>query len=143
MFSQACWRNEGSPVERLNRLAETAAAWSWTPEVRAWASTRTPEDLLAYVQRLPRVVRDEGSADVICDPRTLLVDGGDCDPLSALLAAGLRAKGLRASLVWVFQRGDVDHVSCLLWRDGAWRWADAMSGAPLGVDPWRWVGGAL
>lgn len=139
-----CWRNTGSPRERLERLAETAAAWSWRPEVREWARDREPEELLAFVQALPRVVRDDGTADVICEPSVLLVDGGDCDPLSALLAAGFRARGLRCALAWVFQAGDQDHVTCLLWRDGAWRWADAMArGAPIGANPWRFVGGVL
>lgn len=91
--------------------------------------------LLAETRRALAYVPDPNRADQIAPARwTLVAGGGDCDDLSAFLAAAACSIGLPAAFVIGSARASTPtHVLVALGVDGQWRWADPSSDdLPLG-----------
>lgn len=126
----AARESELLPVARLAHacLARTGSAAAGEEPWREWAACA-----LSTVQQLARLV-DPPELDVVAGPIAVLRrGGGDCLTLSGLLLAMLRAMGLHAVLARITRQCDtVDHVAVLVWLDGHFVWADAVSDLPLG-----------
>lgn len=131
-----CRTLSGDPDQKVEQLSSLAAEWSQLPVIRDMAQGRTIELLLYTVQLLP-YVPDPGGGDQVCEPDYVISKGGDCEDRAVLFASLARAKGERVAIVWQSQDGaDEDHVTCKLYRNGAWIWADpTVVGARLGEEP--------
>jgi len=144
---------------RLALLEETIAeAWLWrsfrlaaTDCLRLAELDRSSRSLaercaraaLAFVQRLP-YRHDPPGVDTYQGVAWTLAHGGDCEDLSALFVALLRALAghyrlaLAARVRWLARPGaQEDHITSEARCDGgAWRWAEcSVRGALLGEYP--------
>ena len=131
-------RLSGSPLERLRGLRSLALAGLSDPRVRSVAETlHVPRAALLVVQGLPYRSDPVGTDDWVSPVAETLRCGGDCEDLSAALACLFVAQGYATELVWLTQRGDLDHVTVRVEVQGAWLWAEStVQGARLGEYPY-------
>lgn len=110
---------------------EVRALWRRDPVERAAV-------LLARVQELPYHPDPSGfGGDWVRPPCRTLVEGGDCDCLTVLVAALDHAAGLTWRVGWLSQpRATLDHVAAQVFVARAWRWQEVtVRGAWLGESP--------
>lgn len=120
---------EGAAHPAVRR--EVRALWRRDPVERAAA-------LLARVQELPYHPDPSGfGGDWVRPPCRTLVEGGDCDCLTVLVAALDQAAGLTWRVAWLIQpRASLDHVAAQVFVARAWQWQEtSVRGALLGESP--------
>lgn len=127
---------EGARDPAVSRLAARVAD-----------DARTTKEPLAAValraiHRFAQYRPDPPGPDVVFTPGETLTRGGDCEDLSILLGAVLRAVGVPFRIVWL-DRSETgypqSHVTLECQdEDGLWKYAEAsIPGARLGEEPLR------
>lgn len=135
----------GSPAARLSAFRRIAIAGAAHPSVRravreVWRNdpVERAAALLARVQELPYHPDPAGfGGDWVRPPCRTLVEGGDCDCLTVLVAAMDHAAGLTWRLAWLVQpRASLDHVAAQVHVARAWQFQEVtVRGAVLGEAP--------
>lgn len=103
-----------------------------------WFARLLALEALRFVHQVP-YLPDPPGKDRFAPVWWTLKNGGDCDDLGALYASLCCALGLRCVVAWITQPGQaLDHVTCLVWLDGAWWFAEpSVPGAMLGESPYH------
>jgi len=136
---------DGTPAARLSVFRRMAVEGAAHPDVRREARAlwrRDPVEraaaLLARVQELPYHPDPAGfGGDWVRPPCRTLVEGGDCDCLTVLVAALDHASGLTWRIGWLVQpRAALDHVAAQVYLRRAWLFQEVtVRGAVLGEGP--------
>jgi len=136
---------DGTPAARLSVFRRMAVEGAAHPDVRREARAlwrRDPVEraaaLLARVQELPYHPDPAGfGGDWVRPPCRTLVEGGDCDCLTVLVAALDHASGLTWRIGWLIQpRAALDHVAAQVYLRRAWLFQEVtIRGAVLGEGP--------
>jgi transglutaminase-like putative cysteine protease len=143
-LEQLAWRARGAPpVRAFAARAQRAAAHAAVARGRAPTTADAARELLAATQRLPfrpDPPGPDGDAGEWMQPVVYTLRyGGDCEDLATALVVVAREIRIPAQDVWITQRRRaLNHVTAVLWVDGAWRWADpSIPGARLGESPYQ------